>query len=368
MKKKDLHPLIYSAIVFFVSAICIFLLYYGMTEYDWHDFDVFYYAARAALDGKSIYIIVGPYELPFWYFPWAAWFYIPFAIFTHSTGLILYKAVSLLSMIFVLWKLKKYYHPGFKWLDISLIFSMLTIMSIQLMQVGQMDYVLLGLATIIMFAVNQKKYILAGLLLPFIWIKPHLFIVFTLFVFWRSGKQTIFTSLGLTACMFLLESFISPGWYNEMWKLLQAGSQRVDGLHFTTFPSLFGFQENWVGTGNLPFTILLVLIATGILWHFRSLPTIPMLSFALLASLFCAPRAYAYDLPLIIPATMWLTSTNFKRTLWIWIFAAIIPLLSISDSITYVVTLLIFTFSTHKSFQVSRNMSMDMIKNGFQNN
>src|SRR6185369_10179723 len=98
--------------------------------------------------------------------------------------------------------------------------------------------------------------------------------------------------------------------------------------NFTTLPNLLGSQENWSGTANLPFTILLVVLAILVVWKFRSLPTLPLLSLALAASLFCAPRAYAYDLPLLIPAMIWFTAKEFKSTFWLWIAGAFIPILA----------------------------------------
>lgn len=349
MKINYLQRLIYPTTVLASLIFAIGLIVYGTTQFDWHDFDVFYYAARSALEGGTIYIIIGQYDLPFWYFPWAAWFFIPFAIFPHNIGLLFYKILSLLSAVFVLVKLKRHYAPGFQNLDVLFIFALLTPMSVQLMQVGQMDYIFLALAVAIIFAVEQKRGVLAGFLLPFLWIKPHLVIIFTLFVFLHARKRTVIVSIFFTLSMFLLQTLIHPGWHLEMLDLLQAGSQRIDGLRFTTMPSMLGFQENWVGTGNLPFTALLILIALGAVWHVRALPTVPLLSFALAASLFCAPRAYAYDLPLIIPAMMWLTHENFRRTLWLWVAAAAIPFLSGFDSISYLVILIVFIFSAYKA-------------------
>ena len=341
----------YAALVLSLLAFGSLLLFYGATRYDWHDFDVFYFAAKSALAGKSIYIIVGQYNLPFWYFPWAAWFYIPFAIWPHDIGLALYKASSLLAAIFVLWVLTRYYDPNFKILDRLLIFALLIPMSTQLMQVGQMDYILLALIVATIFAANGKMDILTGVILPFIWIKPHLVIIFTIFAMLRAGRHTVAVSAALVVIMLLLQTLLNPGWHLEMLEQLRVGSQRIDGLQFTTFPSLIGFQENWVGTGNLPFTIALILFALGTTWHFRSLPTVPFLSLALTASLFCAPRAYAYDLPLLIPSMIWLTYKDFRKNAWIWFAVAMIPLVSVFGSTSFLATLLVYGLSLWKAYQ-----------------
>ena len=342
---------LYIALSISLLFLSIMLIVYGVQAYDWHDFEVFYSAARAAIEGRSIYIIVGQYNLPFWYFPWVAWFFIPFSFWSYELGLLLYQITSLVTAICILVVLNWHYDPQFKPLDIVLIFGLIAPMSIQLMQVGQMDYILLALIVAAIFAVEKKMDILAGFLLPFIWIKPHLVIIFTLFAIIRSGKRTVFVSGGLIIFMLLLETLLSPGWHLEMLNLLKIGTQRVDGLQFTTFPSLLGFQENWVGTGNLPITIFLVIFALATTWYFRSLPTIPFLSLALTASLFCAPRAYAYDLPLLIPSIIWLTHDNFKRTAWIWVAVTAIALLSGFGSYSYLATLLVYGLSLWQAYK-----------------
>jgi hypothetical protein len=111
MKKDKVIQTIYSALVASVFVFSMVFLYYGMTQTDWHDFDVFYSAARAALEGRSIYIIVGEYNLPFWYFPWTAWFYIPFAVWPHSVALALYKAITIISAALIVTNLSRYYNP-----------------------------------------------------------------------------------------------------------------------------------------------------------------------------------------------------------------------------------------------------------------
>src|SRR5258706_12646880 len=93
---------LYIALVLSIFLYCSQLLFYATANSDWHDFDVYYGAAKAALIGKSIYIIVGKYHLPFWYLPWTAWFYIPFAIWTKTSALLFYKCISLLIAIFII--------------------------------------------------------------------------------------------------------------------------------------------------------------------------------------------------------------------------------------------------------------------------
>jgi hypothetical protein len=347
------RPISYSLYYAFLLLTIIFgigMLNNAMGESDWHDFDVFLTSAKAALNGRSIYIISGKFDLPFWYLPWTAWFYIPFAIWPRAISLVIYIGLSILSVLFVVNSLAHYYNPRFKFLDMVLVLSLIVPMSNLNIIVGQMDYILLGLVVLTMYAIEEKKDVLAGILFPLLWIKPHLFIVFTLFAFWRAGKRTIAVSVGLSAAMLLVESFLQPTWVFDMLELLQEGTQRTKSVGFTTFPNLLGSQENWVGTANLPFTIILVILAILIVWRFRSLPTIPLLSLSLAASLFCAPRAHAYDLVFLIPAMLWLTTENFKSTFWLWIIAAIIPILASYSTNSYLVTLFVFLWTIRKAY------------------
>ncbi len=356
MKFISIKKILYSTFVFSILSIGLILLFTQNAKSDWHDFDVFYSAASAALAGKSIYIIVGQYHLPFWYLPLTAWFYIPFAIWPKAIGLLLYQSASVISAILVVNSLTRYYEPNFKVQDKILILAFLVPMSMQLIMVGQMDYILLGLLVLIIWAAELKKDILVGLLYPFLLTKPHLIIPFSIFLFLRSGKRALLISVVLSTVMLLIETILSPGWYLEMIQSLQTSGQRVDGLPFSTFPSLLGSQENWIGTANLPFTFLLIVLAVLVLWKFRSLPTIPFFSLALAASLFCAPRAYAYDLPMLIPAMIWLTAQNFKLYWWLWAGVSIFSILALFSSSIYWIVLLVFGLTIYKSNTITAKL------------
>lgn len=351
MKATSIQRTLYIAFVLLVFIASLFILKYGMTEMEWQDFYVFYGAAKSTLSGHSLYQITGEHNLPFWYFPWTAWIFIPFAFFSEATALLIYKAVFVLGAILAVHSLATFHNPKFQFWDKVLILSAVTSMSLQTMIVGQLEYILLGLIIMTMYAIDQKRFILAGVLMPFLWTKPHLVIVFTLAAFWLGGPRMILATAASFAVMFLVETVRSPGWYLEMFNLLKTGQGRIDGPIFTTLPNMLGFQENWVGTANLPLTVLLIVLASLVVWKFRSLPPVPFLSLALAASLFCAPRTYAYDLPLLIPAMVWLTAKDFHLTFWIWLVAAGLPPLTRYSSSTYLLTLLVFLLTIRKAYE-----------------
>jgi len=314
---------------------------------------VFYHAASSALAGKSIYnnINVGRYNLPFWYPPWTAWSYIPYAIWPKQISLLLYQATSAICAILVINSLTRYYQPNFKLQDTLLILALLVPISMQLIMIGQMDYILLGLLVYIIWSAEHKKDILVGMLYPFLLTKPHLIIPFSIYLFWTSGRRALLVSIIFSITMLLVETILSPGWYLEMLQQFQESGQRVDGLPFSTLPSLLGLQENWSGTANLPLTFFLIALAMLILWKSRTLPTIPFLSLALAASLFCAPRAYAYDLPMLIPAMIWLTAENFKLHWWLWGVVGILSIITLFSSNIYWIVLLVFGLAIYKSYK-----------------
>ena len=348
-RAQSIGQILYTVFVILVFLLSMLFLYYGMTTTDWHDFDVFYAAAKAALLGQSIYVVTGKFNLPFWYFPWTAWLFIPFAVWPRSVALILYKICLVICAILGVNSLLAYYNSKFKLLDRVLLISLIIPMSWQVLIVGQMEFILLALVILTIYSIEKGNMWTAGLVFPFLWTKPHLLVIFTLMAFWRGGKRLVAVSAGASIAMLLLETLLSPGWYLDMWNLLKAGQNRTEGLKFTTLPSLLGGQENWVGTGNLPITILLIAIALVAVWSVRRLPTVPLLSLSLAASLFCAPRAYAYDLPLLIPAMIWLTAKEFRSNLWIWIVAAVLPPLFRFSSAAYLVTLLVFVLGIAKA-------------------
>jgi hypothetical protein len=349
MQTISIQRNLYVAFVLLVFIAGIFILHYGMTAMEWEDFYVFYGAAKSTLSGDSLYRTTGEHNLPFWYFPWTAWIFIPLTLWSEPTALLIYKFVFVLCAILVVNSLLTFHNPEFEFLDKLFILSVLASMSLQTMIVGQLEYILLGLIVMTMYAIDQKRFILAGVLIPFLWTKPHLLIVFTLIAFWLGGMRMFLATALSSVLMLLAETVRSPAWYFEMFHQLRNGQARIDGPIFTTFPNMLGFQENWVGTANLPLTLLLIVLAVLAVWRFRSLSAVPLLSLALTASLFCAPRAYAYDLPLLIPAMIWLTAKDFKATFWIWIVAGVLPPLFRYGSATYLIILGIFVMAVSKA-------------------
>jgi hypothetical protein len=321
------------------------------------DFQVFYGAVRNVIAGNSIYTYYGLVYLPFWYFPWVSWLFLPLAFLPFELASVVFLAVGLFIVAMVIHSLANHYH-GLGVFDRIYIFTMVIWLSWLVIRVGQMSYFVLGGAVLVMFLLAGEKKSLAGLCIPLLLMKPHLFIIFIPLVLWMGGWKTFLTGLLATLGLCGIEFLITPGWVRQMLGLLALGVGNVNGnifYRFTTLPTLLGFNQNITGTANLPMTAVLVAIAAFVVIRFRSLPKIPLLSLAAAASLFCAPRSYAYDLVLLIPAMIWLSEKWSLKTALIWVAAAIIPLLSHFSAESYLVTLMVMALCIYKAYSIEKS-------------
>jgi Glycosyltransferase family 87 len=353
IKKLLYRILVMVNLIVVILVVMITVLYSFIIPVD---FPVFYGAARNALHGLSIYTYFGLHPLPFWYFPWVSWIFIPLAIFSRQVAWIIYLVIGSGVAFLSVNSLANIYQR-FSLYDRLFMFSMLLWMGWLVYLVGQISFLLLGAAVAVLLLIGKGRPVLAGLLFPLLLIKPHLFIVFLPLVLWLGGKKTFISAGLVTLFLIIIATLTTPHWFEQMLAMLQAGTIRVDVdplFNFTTFPALLGFSQNFVGTADLPFTILLVVIAAFMVIRFRSMPKIPLLSLALAASLFCAPRSYAYDLVLLIPAMVWLSEKWSLKTALLWAACVIIQILSHFSSGSYLVTLLVFTLGILKAITIEK--------------
>jgi hypothetical protein len=316
------------------------------------DFQVFHGAARNVLAGSSIYTYYGAANLPFFSFPWVSWIFLPLALFPFEIASCIFLAVGLTITTLVINSLAKHYQV-FGIFDRIYMFSMVIWLSWLVYRVGQISYFVLGGAVLFMFVLARERYYLAGLLMPLLLLKPHLFLVFIPLVLWMGGRKTILTGALTTLILFGIEFLVTPHWVRQMLGLLTQGVINPF-WKFTTLPTLMGFNQNYAGMANLLLTAVLVAIAAFVVIRFRSLPKIQLLSMAMAASLFCAPRSYAYDLVLLIPAMIWLSEKWSIKMALIWVVAALIPLLSHFSAGSYLVTMMIFALCIYKAHSIEK--------------
>jgi len=318
------------------------------------DFDVFFSSARNAISGLSIYTYYGINHLPFWYFPWTSWMFIPLAFFSRQVAWIIYHVISF-SIAFVSINVLANQDKRFSIFDRLYMFSMCLWMGWLAYRVGQMSFLILGASVLVILLTAKRRPIISGLLIPFLLIKPHLFIIFIPLVLWMGGKKTLITGSIVTFLLIGIETLITPHWFEQMLGLLEEGTHRVVPLwNFSTFPTFLGLSQNYSGTANFLFTIILVAIAAFVVIRFRSLPIIPLMSMAMAASLFCAPRSYAYDLVLLIPAMIWLSEKWSIKAALLWVVCAIIPMVAHFSAGSYLVTLIVFTLCIYKAYTLEK--------------
>jgi len=342
--KFDLRSLLQLLFITLCGSSAILFISFTITHSEPHDFGVYYYSAKTAITGGMIYDNYGPYNLPYWYFPWLAWFYIPFAYFSEEIAYALYIIISLLCAFTTINYLAGKMVPHSNLPERLFIFCMALILCWLLFRVGQMDFILLATAVLMIYLIDKGKPYFAGLLVPVLLFKPHLFIIFLPYALFK-GKIWFFMSSMLASLVLLTICFIViPDWPLQMLRLLSESGQRTDNnWNFTTLPNMLGMQENWSGTANLPITFALILTSFAVIWKFRTLHTFSFLSLALAGSLFCAPRAYSYNLPILIPAMIWISSDLPKPLLLLfWLAAGTIPFLFRFSSGTYSIVLAVF--------------------------
>ena len=93
-----------------VLAICFMLYMLNLSGgYELWDFQVFYGAVRNVIAGRSIYTNFGVANLPFWYFPWVFWIFLPLALFPFEIDSLLFLAIGLSILALVIHSLVKHY-------------------------------------------------------------------------------------------------------------------------------------------------------------------------------------------------------------------------------------------------------------------
>jgi alpha-1,2-mannosyltransferase len=364
-----IQRILYKAFVLFNLILAVYFMLYtiNMSRGDqlW-DFQVFYGAARNVIAGISIYTYYGLAHLPYWYLPWVSWLFLPLAVFPFEIAWYLFLAIGLLIVAAVIYSLTRHYQ-GVGVFDRIYMFSMIIWMSWQVYRVGQMSYYVLGGAVLAMFLLAGDRKYLAGLCMPLLLMKPHLFIVFIPLALWMGGWKTFLSGALATLGLCGIEFLITPDWVRQMLGSLIRGVGNVDiniFWKFSTLPTLLGFHQNITGTADIPITAVLVIIAAYIVYRFRSLPKMPLLAFALVASLFCAPRSYAYDLVQLIPAMIWLSEKWSPGTALIWFGAALIPVLSHFSDGSFFVTLIVFVLCIIKAYSIENRNRIPVFSPG----
>ncbi len=268
------------------------LVFLTVTRSEFWDFNVFYSSARAALHGQTVYRNYGPYDLPYWYFPWVAWSFIPLAIFPFSLAKTFYVLISVCSAVFVIYSVSHLFDPKVSLASQAYALGMSLLMCWLLFRTGQVDFILAAVLVAVILLVDKKHNFAAGVLFPLLLFKPHLLAVFIPFVLVRGGKKFLVSALTSVAVLGALALIFIPAWPLEMLRMLTQYGGRTDNVwHFATFAELIGRTENWSGTANLWVAGGVFVLAFLAAWKSQQLPTPSFLALTLAASMLCAPHA-----------------------------------------------------------------------------
>lgn len=353
--KISLKKILYSTFSLLFLLTAFWFILYTITHSEFWDFNVFYSSAKAALSGGNIYRTYGQYHLPYWYFPWVSWFFIPLAIFPFEAAKIIYMIITFLSVLIIIRSIGLYFNAQLSFVDQILFTAMSCLICWLLFRVGQTDFILAALITAMIFLIDKKQNIQAGFLFPILLFKPHLLIIFIPFAILRGGKS-FFLSASLSVTLLSLTAFILiPNWPTEMLRMLNESGLRVDNTWgFTTLPALIGREENWSGTANIPITIILILVAFITAWKNQHLATIPFLILALAMSLLCAPRAYSYNFPFLIPAIVWLAAEDTAPATLFWVGLVILSFATNFSTGAYLIVLITCALSLLKARKLAQ--------------
>lgn len=339
--KTSTKQILYTSFTLIIFLLIFWFALYTLNNSDFLDFHVFYSSAQMALQGNNIYRTYSLIRLPYWYFPWVSWFFIPLTVFPFEIAKIIYILITFLSIFFIIHFTGRYFNQQLSFANQTLITSMSMLMCWLLFRVGQMDFILAALITATIFLIDKKQNFQAGLFFPIFLFKPHLLIVFIPFAILRGGKRFLISAAISMLIITVVAFILIPNWPVEMMRMLNESGRRTDNNRwgFTTFAALIGREENWSGTGNLPITIILILLAYFIIWKNQHLPTVPFLAYALSVSLLCAPRAYSYNFPFLIPSLLWLSAEKTAITTLLWLSVGIIALATNFSTEAYLIVM-----------------------------
>jgi hypothetical protein len=236
--------------------------------------------------------------------------------------------------------------------------AMAIFMSMLLFIAGQMDFMLVAVAAGTMILLEDRKPAIAGLLFPILLFKPHLLSLFLPFLFIRGGSRFAATAIGSFAALAGLAFVVVPGWPGEMTRMLTTYGTRADNFwNFMTLPQLLGLRENWSGTANLPITSLLWALGAGVAWRYRRLPTLPLLALTLASSMLCAPRAYSYNLPLLIPPMLWVAAKPPMKGAVMWLGAGVAGMAALVVNVSagaYLIVVAVFVMAVLEAGRTER--------------
>lgn len=347
MKSKiafNIPPKIWFVLDLLVVCFVCFSLYFSfitIRDSIQIDFEIFHAAGGEILKNNSPYQFYGKFNLPFQYFPWGAWIFAPLALLPIRSAWIIYSVINILMLTFsIIASLKEFssssaISPRF----FGVVFSTSLIMSLLVFETGQISIFVFLICTLTLILINRRRFFLAGILFPFLILKPQLVLIFIFHLLWEGKSKFAISALCMTMLMSSISFLLNPKWLSEMIGIIISSQSRGGDLMWG-FSTLAGglMLPNW-RIANFYIALPSNLIALMLLINIK--PALPKSVFALTLSLFAAPYSFAYDLPLLIPAMILISTQNYIIGTIILTTAALLPILFQYQGQVYFLTVLV---------------------------
>ena len=343
-KVSNAAPAITWRRVLYQAFVSVFGLVIGLrwfTRQDLVDFLAFRGAGERVLASQSPY---GLYPTVyggsvFQSVPWLAWLFAPLAVVPVERGWQIFYILNLLLVALTLFLAYKEFRLRLNPLEITLILACGLVVASICLSFGQVSIIEVAVLTVMSLALQRGKPVLAGALMPLALLKPHLLLWFLGYAVIVGGRRFRLASLVSTLLVSLVALFLQPAWPMEMLQTILAGQAgtSMETWKYTTLSGLFNLDPK--------FGLLVpVLFLPGLFWlssRIKRFPVFTRLVIVMAFSLAASPYAFSYDLPLLLPALVWLTRewSGQKNLLWT-AMAGLIYLFDFSN-LAYLATLLV---------------------------
>lgn len=206
LKQRRLFILLTSIILLFILALQIMNRRFWM-----HDFEVYYLAAQAFLNGEPVYGRTYIFDTAFFkYSPFSLYLFVPLSVLPYGAAKVIFfllVAAATVSTLLLAAHLLKSTSERKQTYSNALLFIVLGIVSSQVfreLHLGNVNMILLLLLLVMLRCLLHGKQVSAGIVFALVlFIKPHFFILVPLLFFRKQFKSLAVTFTGIVAGILL---------------------------------------------------------------------------------------------------------------------------------------------------------------------
>ena len=312
-----------------------------ITKQDLTDFMAFYGAAQRTLAGASPY---GFYPTTaggsvFQSVPWLAWLFAPLTFLPLDLAWWIYYLLNLGLVGVTLFLALAPARLKLTLLEYTLILACALAVSYPCLSFGQVSIIEVAALSVMMVALQRDQLLIAGACLPLALLKPHLILWFLGYAFIYGGRRFRLAGLSSTLLVALAALALQPAWPVEMFSAIVKGAAETS-MEFWKYSTLASLFSRDARLGYLVPIVFLPLLF-GLRRSLKEHPIQDQLAIVLAFSLATSPYAFAYDLPLLLPALAWLTRQWPRRAVLLWTGMAVLVYFAGFTRLAYLATLLV---------------------------